>query len=485
MPMPKIEASSPLSAFSEPHSIHMGVGKNKIIDRLCQLHLLSFFSGRAEYILLHRDSTMQQLMFQTTLECGVVRYTDPPLLRAVAHGRVLVVDEVDKAPEHVVAIFRSLAGQGELTLTGRQPRMRSGARGQLTHPSTFPPHPTRKPAWLSFWGTISAESKRRLLTQLAPELSDHTESQETTRHAVRPTEDRPRQAETRTGRSERRSAYGQEHIRWQYRGRDTAGLGGHGGFKHLHKKDHNINQAGRAPRVISNKLKEDVPESVREHACLMARKELEAHLAELNMTSTSADSYGALLTAVQAHIAQLHDLLEHAYYFKLPFLSPVMCDAQTWLPRPGDNDNRCDRNEVTTRTPMVTRRPQQQDHNDQGDGDEAIMIHDDLGNGDKASTAMSDEVTSTASAMATTTAWFIVPHAICHTWDSLSFPSVPLPVWNGTLPASALKEVCGHVRCITPVPLFPLGRLDNKEDDDVKVCRRKVADELASSRKIP
>jgi len=70
-----------------------------------------------EYIQLHRDSTVQQLMFQTTLERGVIRYTDSPLLRAVVHGRILVVDEADKAPEHVVAIFRSLAGQGELTLS--------------------------------------------------------------------------------------------------------------------------------------------------------------------------------------------------------------------------------------------------------------------------------------------------------------------------------------------------------------------------------
>ena len=44
----------------------------------------------------------------------------------------------------------------------------------------------------------------------------------------------------------------------------------------------------------------------------MARKELEARLAELNMTSAGAESYGALLTAVQAHIAQLRDLLERA-----------------------------------------------------------------------------------------------------------------------------------------------------------------------------
>ena len=64
---------------------------------------------------------------------------------------------------------------------------------------------------------------------------------------------------------------------------------------------------------MSNKLKEDVPDSVQAQARLMARKELEARLAELNMTSAGADSYGALLVAVQAHIAQLRDLLERAF----------------------------------------------------------------------------------------------------------------------------------------------------------------------------
>jgi len=89
-----------------------------------------------EYIQLHRDSTVQQLMFQTTLERGVIRYADSPLLRAVAHGRILVVDEADKAPEHVVAIFRSLAGQGELTLSdGRRLRRTAEREGDLPiHP---------------------------------------------------------------------------------------------------------------------------------------------------------------------------------------------------------------------------------------------------------------------------------------------------------------------------------------------------------------
>jgi von Willebrand factor A domain-containing protein 8 len=81
-------------------------------------------------------------MFTTALEGGVIKHTDSPLLRAIAYGvrlrirvdsmlllnvsvtqRVIIIDEADKAPEHVVAIFRSLAGQGEMTLPdGRRVR---------------------------------------------------------------------------------------------------------------------------------------------------------------------------------------------------------------------------------------------------------------------------------------------------------------------------------------------------------------------------
>lgn len=62
-------------------------------------------------------------MFTTSLESGVINHKDSPLLRAVTYGRVIIIDEADKAPEHVVAIFRSLAGHGELTLSdGRRVR---------------------------------------------------------------------------------------------------------------------------------------------------------------------------------------------------------------------------------------------------------------------------------------------------------------------------------------------------------------------------
>jgi hypothetical protein len=106
---------------------NQGVGKNKLVDRLCQL-----LRRPREYVQLHRDSTVHQLLFATTLERGVIRHEDSPLLRAVRMGRVLVVDEADKAPEHVVAVFRSLAGQGELSLPdGRRIRKKGEREGDI------------------------------------------------------------------------------------------------------------------------------------------------------------------------------------------------------------------------------------------------------------------------------------------------------------------------------------------------------------------
>ena len=89
-----------------------------------------------EYIQLHRDTTVNQLMFTTSLERGIIRHTDSPLLRAIIYGRVVLIDEADKAPEHVVAIFRSLAGQNEMTLAdGRRVRAVREREGDIAvHP---------------------------------------------------------------------------------------------------------------------------------------------------------------------------------------------------------------------------------------------------------------------------------------------------------------------------------------------------------------
>ncbi|RCN26050.1 ATPase family protein, partial [Ancylostoma caninum] len=90
---------------------NQGVGKNKITDRF--LHLIQ---RPRQYMQLHRDTTVESLTMQTTVENGVLRYQDSALVQAVRAGHVLVVDEADKAPLHVIALFKSLLDSGTLLL---------------------------------------------------------------------------------------------------------------------------------------------------------------------------------------------------------------------------------------------------------------------------------------------------------------------------------------------------------------------------------
>ncbi|KAJ1354637.1 hypothetical protein KIN20_011630 [Parelaphostrongylus tenuis] len=90
---------------------NQGVGKNKITDRF--LHLIQ---RPRQYMQLHRDTTVESITMQTTVENGVLRYEDSALVRAARAGHVLVIDEADKAPLHVIAVLKSLLDSGTLLL---------------------------------------------------------------------------------------------------------------------------------------------------------------------------------------------------------------------------------------------------------------------------------------------------------------------------------------------------------------------------------
>lgn len=91
---------------------NQGVGKNKIADRLLQL-----MNRPREYIQLHRDTTVQTLTIQSSVQDGKVIYEDSPLVKAVKNGYILVIDEADKAPTHVTCILKTLVENGEMTLS--------------------------------------------------------------------------------------------------------------------------------------------------------------------------------------------------------------------------------------------------------------------------------------------------------------------------------------------------------------------------------
>ena len=90
---------------------NQGVGKNKICDRL--LYLLN---RPREYIQLHRDTTIQTLTQQPSVEGGQIVYHPSPLVRAVENGTVLVIDEADKAPTHVTSVLKNLVESGDMML---------------------------------------------------------------------------------------------------------------------------------------------------------------------------------------------------------------------------------------------------------------------------------------------------------------------------------------------------------------------------------
>ncbi|CAH0553600.1 unnamed protein product [Brassicogethes aeneus] len=91
---------------------NQGVGKNKIVDRFLQL-----LNRPREYIQLHRDTTVQTLTTQPTVKDGLLVHEDSPLVRAIKHGLVLVIDEADKAPTHVTCILKTLVESGQMILS--------------------------------------------------------------------------------------------------------------------------------------------------------------------------------------------------------------------------------------------------------------------------------------------------------------------------------------------------------------------------------
>ncbi|CAB9501403.1 Willebrand factor A domain-containing protein 8 [Seminavis robusta] len=171
-----------------------GVGKNRVVD-----YLLNKLQCEREYLQLHRDTTVQSLLSSPSVEDGRIVYGDSPLVRAAKHGRILVVDEADKAPVEVVALLKGLIEDGELALPdGRVLRYNeTGAADSavddddtifihpdfrvwaLANPSGYPFHGNdlaREMADVFSCHTVpalDAESQRRILKRYGPNVSDN------------------------------------------------------------------------------------------------------------------------------------------------------------------------------------------------------------------------------------------------------------------------------------------------------------------------
>lgn len=78
--------------------------------------MLQLLRREREYIQLHRDTSVSSLTLAPSLEGGVLVWEDSPLVRAMKFGRVLMIDEADKAPTEVVVVLKALLADGDILL---------------------------------------------------------------------------------------------------------------------------------------------------------------------------------------------------------------------------------------------------------------------------------------------------------------------------------------------------------------------------------
>ena len=133
---------------------NQGVGKNKVSDRLLMLLQLE-----REYMQLHRDTTVQALTLSPSLVDGVIVYEDSALVKAAIFGRVLVIDEADKAPTEVVSVLKGLIEDGQMRLSDGRQILRDADETTAATDSHI-----IKPPWLSLFGhRFLPRGRRRFL----------------------------------------------------------------------------------------------------------------------------------------------------------------------------------------------------------------------------------------------------------------------------------------------------------------------------------
>ncbi|KAI5695056.1 hypothetical protein M8J75_010206 [Diaphorina citri] len=320
---------------------NQGVGKNKITDKLLQL------LGRPrDYIQLHRDTTVQSLTVQPVVVQGKVSYQDSPLIQAVRAGHVLVVDEADKAPTHVVCILKTLVESGEMILSdGRRIVPPSDPRvGDLFSVHVIDnPSPESELALLSSYGPdVPRDTLIRLVRAFGEfrELSDKSllpypystrEAVHIVKHLQKYPEDSMAEAvsnvfdfdkynnkplqltvERESGLDTSAPKHGKEdpnndpHVggnTWAggTGGRDTAGLGGKGGPYRL-DKGHTVHQLSEAEKAA-------VPEHIKKAAREMGLKAFKQKLKEIQMSEYDAKVYNEYSLPVQNQVQALRIIL--------------------------------------------------------------------------------------------------------------------------------------------------------------------------------
>lgn len=80
------------------------------------MRILTETGCRIEYVTLSKDITDADLKQRRELSNGTSFYVDQAAVRAAIHGRILVLDGIEKAERNVLPILNNLLENREMTL---------------------------------------------------------------------------------------------------------------------------------------------------------------------------------------------------------------------------------------------------------------------------------------------------------------------------------------------------------------------------------
>lgn len=84
--------------------------------RMLAMQYLQLTQRELEYVALNRDTTESDLKQRREIEDGTAKYFDQSAVRAATHGRVLVIEGVEKAERNVLPVLNNLLENREMHL---------------------------------------------------------------------------------------------------------------------------------------------------------------------------------------------------------------------------------------------------------------------------------------------------------------------------------------------------------------------------------
>lgn len=92
------------------------IGRPGTARRHIAMQYLQLTQREVEYVSLSRDTTESDLKQRREITAGTATYIDQAAVRAAVHGRILIVDGVEKAERNVLPILNNLLENREMNL---------------------------------------------------------------------------------------------------------------------------------------------------------------------------------------------------------------------------------------------------------------------------------------------------------------------------------------------------------------------------------